>query len=94
MAKPINIKEAVKSWDTDFTYYDSIAIKVVGYPDFLHYKDMDAKVVQSWWAWSGKSKRTKVWVTVDFVQFDSFNKDGKIDFEGIYGDWSKMISNQ
>ncbi len=91
MVKPIGIKEAVKMWDTDFDYYDSIKIKPVGYPDYLHYVDQDAKVVQSWWKWSGKSKKTKEWVKVDYVQFDNFNKDGKIDFESIYGDWSKMV---
>ena len=94
MSKPMEIKAAVKEWDSDFDYYDSISIKVVGYPDYLHYIDQDAKVVQSWWRWSGKSKKTGVWVQVDYVQFDNFNKDGKIDFESIYGDWSKMIKNQ
>jgi len=93
MEKSIPIKDAMKMWDTDFDYYDSIKVTVTGYPDYLHYVDMDAKVVQSWWTWAGKSKKTGAWVKVPYVQFDSFNKDGKIDFEGIYGDWSKMVKN-
>ena len=93
MEKSISIKDAIKMWDTDFDYYDSIKITVTGYPDYLHYVDQDAKVVQSWWTWAGKSKKTGQWVKVPYVAFDSFNKDGKIDFEGIYGDWSKMVKN-
>jgi hypothetical protein len=93
MDKPIGIKDAIKMWDTDFDYYDSVGVKVVGYPDYLHYIDHDSKIVQSWWQWYGKSKKTGAWVKVDYVQFDDFNKDGKIDWEGIYGDWSKMVKD-
>jgi len=94
MDKAIKIAEAIKMWDTDFDYFDSIKVTVDGYPDYLHYIDKDAKVVQSWWHWAGKSKKTKEWVKVDYVQFDTFNKDGKIYFEGIYGDWSKMAKEK
>jgi hypothetical protein len=87
------ITDAIKMWDNDFNYYDSITMKTVGYPDYLHYIDHDSKIVQSWWKWLGKSKKTGAWVIVDFVQFDSFNKDGKIDFEGLYGDFSKVVED-
>jgi hypothetical protein len=90
MEKPIPIADAFKMWTSDFDYYDSIHIKVVGYPDYLAYKDKDTKVVQSWWTWYGKSKKTGAMAKIDFVQFDQFNKDGKIDFESLYGDFSKM----
>jgi len=93
MDKPVDIKAAIKMWDNDFNYYDSISIKPVGYPDYLHYIDQDAKIVQSWWKWSGKSKKTGEWVTIPCVQFDIFNKDGRIDYEGIYGDFSKIVEN-
>lgn len=93
MEKSMPIGDAIKMWMGDFDYYDSVQVKVVGYPDYLHYVDMDAKVVQSWWTWMGKSKKTGAWLKVPFVQFDSFNKDGKIDFEGNYGDWSKFKTN-
>jgi len=91
MEKSISIKDAIKMWDTDFDYYDSIAIKPVGYPDYLAYDKEGAKVVQSWWRWSGKSKKTGETIKIDFVQFDDFNSAGKITRETIYGDFSKMV---
>lgn len=91
MAKPIGIAEAIKMWNSDFDYYDDIKIIPVGYPDYLNYIDQDQKYVQSWWQWVGKSKKTGADVTIDYVQFDRFNNDGKIDFESIYGDFSKMV---
>ena len=91
--KPIPIAAALKDWATDFDYYDSIKVVKVGYPDYLHYKDKDQKYVQSWWTWTGKSKKTGALVKIDFVQFDSFNSAGKIDFESIYGDFSKLVKN-
>jgi hypothetical protein len=93
MTKPIAIADAFKMWTSDFDYYDSIKIKVVGYPDYLAYKDQDAKVVQSWWTWYGKSKKTGTTIRIDYVAFDSFNKDGKIEFESLYGDFSKMTKD-
>jgi hypothetical protein len=91
MSKPISLADAIKEWDSDFDYYDSIKITQVGYPDYLHYIDKDTKIVQSWWRWSGKSKKTGEAVNVDYVQFDEFNNNGKITFESIYGDFSKMM---
>jgi hypothetical protein len=93
MAKPVPIAEAFKMWTSDFDYYDNINLKVVGYPDYLAYKDHDTKVVQSWWTWSGKSKKTGEVVSISMVQFDNFNKDGKIEFESLYGDFSKMVKD-
>ncbi|MEJ0082198.1 MAG: hypothetical protein WDM78_14925 [Puia sp.] len=48
LPKPIPIADALKMWNGDFTYYDSIRIKPFGYPDYLNYIDGDQKVVQSW----------------------------------------------
>jgi hypothetical protein len=93
MEKPIPIADAIKMWDTDFDYYDDIKVTQLGYPYYLHYIDKDLKVVQSWWHWSGKSKKTGNVVTVDFVQFDNFNNAGKIDNEYSYGDFSKIVKN-
>jgi hypothetical protein len=93
MAKPVSIAEAFKMWNTDFDYYTDINLKTVGYPDYLAYKDKDTKVVQSWWTWSGKSKKTGEVISIDVVQFDTFNNAGKIVFEGIYGDFSKMVKD-
>ncbi|NDP26942.1 MAG: hypothetical protein GZ087_05875 [Flavobacterium sp.] len=91
MTKRVKIEEAIKMWNSDFDFYSDIQQTQVGYPDFLHYMDKDQKYVQSWWKWSGKSKKTGEMITVNFVQFDLFNKDGKIANESIYGDFSKMV---
>jgi hypothetical protein len=90
MTKRIPIAEALKRWVAEFDPYDSISLTKVGYPDYLAYKDQDAKVVQSWWTWKGKSKKTGEVLKISYVQFDDFSKDGKIVFESIYGDFSKM----
>ena len=90
MEKPIPIKEAAKMWMSDFDYYDSIKLKPNGYPDYLEYDKDNSKVVQSWWTWSGKSKKTGELVKIPVAQFDFFDNKGKITFEGIYGDFSKM----
>jgi hypothetical protein len=93
MDKPIAIADAIKMWDTDFDFYDDIKLTPVGYPDYLHYLDKDQKYVQSWWTWSGKSKKTGEVIKIDLVQFDRFNSAGRIDFETLYGDFSKMVKN-
>jgi hypothetical protein len=94
MPKPVGIKEAIKMWNSDFDFYDDIKLKPVGYPDYLHYDDKNFKSVQSWWKWSGKSKKTGETITIDYVMFDNFNKDGKIISEWIYGDFSKMVKEK
>lgn len=91
MEKEITIEEALKMWISDFDFYDDIAVTAVGYPDYLHYVDKDQRYVQSWWKWSGKSKKTGAVITIDFVQFDKFDAAGKIINESIYGDFSKMV---
>ena len=91
MPKWIKIDEAFKMWKSDFDFYDSIKVTTVGYPDYLHYLDQDTKTVQSWWRWSGRSKKTGEKVVIDYVQFDNFNNAGKITEESIYGDFSKMV---
>ncbi len=85
-----SLKDALQMWDSDFDYYDSIQLKPFGYPDYLHYVDQDTKTVQSWWTWSGVAKKTGDHLVVNFVQFDNFNKEGKIVSEVAYGDFSKM----
>lgn len=91
--KPIPIKDALNEWAADHDYYDSIKLAKVGYPDYLHYKDKDQKYVQSWWTWTGKSKKTGEVLKIDFVQFDRFNSAGKIEAEMLYGDFSKLVKN-
>jgi len=90
MEKVMGKNDAIKMFDSDFDYYNDIKLTPVGYPDYLNYVDQDQKYVQSWWRWEGTSKKTGHVLKIDLVQFDKFNNDGKIEFESIYGDFSKM----
>lgn len=90
MEKFVPIADAMKMWMSDFDHFDSIAQKQFGYPDYLRYKKDDGSTVQSWWTWIGKSKKTGEIVKIPMVIFDDFNKDGKIEREYIYGDFSKL----
>lgn len=85
----IPLADAVKMWQSDFEKFDEVNQEQFGYPDFLHYKKDNTMVVQSWWIWSGKSKKTGEVVKVRMVMFDEFNTDGKISREYIFGDFSK-----
>ena len=91
MKDMVPIADAMKMWMTDFDYYDNINQIAQGYPDYLEYKKDNAKYVQSWWIWTGKSKKTGEVLKIPMVVFDEFNNNGKIVREGIYGDFSKMV---
>ena len=84
--KFIPIADAMKLWMTD----DDIKQVPQGYPDYIHYKKNNDMIVQSWWTWTGKSKKTGEVLKVPVVIFDEFNADGKIVREYMYGDFSKM----
>ncbi|HOZ96040.1 MAG TPA: hypothetical protein PKY86_06610 [Niabella sp.] len=86
----IPIAEAVNLWQGDFEKFTDINQIQQGYPDFLHYKKDNAMFVQSWWIWSGKSKKTGNEIKIPIVIFNEFNTAGKISRELIYGDFSKM----
>lgn len=88
--KFIPIADAMKMWKNDFVKYDSVKQVQFGYPDYLHYKKDNGMVVQSWWTWTGKSKKTGEILKIPMVQFDDFNSDGKIVREYIFGDFSKL----
>jgi len=90
MKDMVPIADPMKMWMTDFDYYDNINQAAQGYPDYLEYKKNNDKFVQSWWIWSGKSKKTGEVLNIPIVVFDQFNNDGKIVREGIYADFSKM----
>lgn len=90
----VPIADAIEMWKSDYKFFDNISMNQMGYPDFLHYVKGDVKVVQSWWIWKGKSKKSGKTVTIYLVQFDEFNKDGKIIMEYIYGDLAKMAAEE
>lgn len=85
----IPLADAVKMWKSDFVNFTEVNQVQFGYPDFLQYKKDNMMVVQSWWTWSGKSKKTGEMLKIPMVMFDEFNKDGKISKEYIFGDFSK-----
>jgi hypothetical protein len=93
MEKFIPIADAMKMWMTDFDYYNDIAQTPFGYPDYLHYKKDDGMTVQSWWTWTGKSKKTGAVLKIPMVVFDDFNNDCKIVREYIFGEFSKMVKD-
>ncbi|MEO6837718.1 MAG: nuclear transport factor 2 family protein [Ginsengibacter sp.] len=94
MEKPIPIADAMHEWKKDFEHFDDVKQITQGYPDYLHYKKDDDKTVQSWWTWTGKSKKTGEVIKVPMVVFDMFNADGKISMELIYGDFSKVAKEE
>ncbi len=96
LPKPIPIGEAYKGWLNDFNYFDSVqqVAQPGSYPDYIHYKDHDQKTVISYWVWSGNSKKTGEKMKVWFIQLDNFNNAGKIEFESLYGDFSKIIKEE
>ncbi len=86
----IPLADAIKVWKGDFDKFDDIKQTTFGYPDFLHYKKGNDMIVQSWWTWSGKSKKTGEIIKIPLVMFDEFNAAGKIKREYIFGDFSKL----
>ena len=92
--KSFTVKENEVALLRDFKFFDNIVVKQVGYPDYLHYDDGDQKVVQSWWKWTGKSKKTGKQLTIYFVEFDWFNNAGKIFRETTLGDFSKQFAEE
>lgn len=90
----IPITDAMNSWKKDFQYFDDIRQVPQGYPDYLHYKKENVKIVQSWWTWTGKSKKTGEVLKVPMVIFDEFNAAGKISREYTYGDFSKLLKEE
>jgi len=94
IAKSFSIQEQEKYFDMDFKYFTNITTKPYGYPDYLHYVKDNAMVVQSWWTWSGKSKKTGKEVKVRYVVFDDFNSAGKIVSESSFGDFSAVFAEE
>lgn len=94
MKKWNNKKDNYEMLAKDHQYFKDIKVKMFGYPDYMEYVKGDSKVVQSWWTWSGISKKTGKELVIEFVVFSWFNKDGKITQEGTYGDFSKQFQEE
>jgi hypothetical protein len=88
--KPSNLADVKKGWAGIYNAWEQITVTKQGYPDGLQY-DKDPFTVQSWWAISATNKKTKKVAKVFMVQFDEFNKDGKIAREFSYYDQTPFI---
>jgi len=88
--KAISLADEKKGWSGIYNDWEQITVTKQGYPDGLQY-DKDPFTVQSWWAVTAVNKKTKKTAKVYMVQFDEFNKDGKIARELSYYDQAPFI---
>lgn len=90
MEKFAPFENAIKGWNEDRNFLSDISMTPIGYPDYLQYKKENAKIVQSWWTWSAKSRKSGEVIKVLKVLYDEFNSDGKIIKQYMIGDFSKL----
>ena len=90
-SKPFNLDTVKKSWGYVKNNWDQLTVTKQGYPDGLEY-DKDPFIVQSWWVITAVNKKTKKTAKFNLVQFDVFNKDGRISAEISYYDQTPLIS--
>jgi hypothetical protein len=88
--KKISLADQKKGWAAIAKDWGQIKIVKVGYPDGLEY-DKDLFTVQSWWTVTTVNKKTKKTAKFHLVQFDEFNKAGKIAVEIAYYDQTPLI---
>jgi hypothetical protein len=88
--KAVSLADEKKGWAGIYNDWEQVKATKQGYPDALQY-DKDPFTVQSWWVITAANKKTKKTVKVYMVQFDTFNKDGKIDTEVSYYDQTPFI---
>ncbi|MEI8141901.1 MAG: hypothetical protein WCG90_03435 [Chitinophagia bacterium] len=88
------LTESITGLALDYKFYDNVKSTQVGYPDYLQYDKDNSRIVQSWWLWSGISKKTGKELKIYMVQFDTFNTAGKIVKEETYADFSKQMAEE
>ena len=94
MEKFAPVANLFDGWKKDLDFFSDISMTPVGYPDYLHYKKDDSKIVQSWWTWSGKSKKSGEVSKVPVVMYDEFNSAGKVVKQYTIGDFSKAYKER
>ena len=92
--KSFPLKQSMTGLALDYKFYNNVKSTSVGYPDYLHYDKENVQVVQSWWKWTGTSKKTGKELIINMVQFDFFNAAGKIIKENTYADFSKQMTEE
>jgi hypothetical protein len=88
--KASDLATVKKGWADIYNNWEQITVTKQGYPDGLQY-DQDPFTVQSWWTITAVNKKTKKTAKAYMVQFDEFNKDGKISRELTYYDQTPFI---
>ena len=88
--KSYGLAETKKSWEDINANWEQTTVTKQGYPDGLQY-DKDPFTVQSWWVVTTVNKKTKKTAKFYIVQFDEFNKDGKIGRELSYYDQTALL---
>ncbi len=83
--KPMTLADEKNGWVAIKKYWKNVKVTKEGYPDALEY-DKDPFTVQSWWTIDVVNRKTNKHAKVHMVQFDTFNKDGKIATEVSYYD--------
>ena len=64
--------------------FEIVRIEQVGYPDYLHFELMDARVVNSWWNVVLIRKSDKKKMSLPLMLSNDFNAKGKIIAETMY----------
>jgi hypothetical protein len=88
--KKQTLADEKKAWADIAAKWTQIKVVPVGYPDGLEYTK-DPFTVQSWWKVTAVNKKTKKTATFHMVQFDEFNKAGKIGTEIAYYDLTPLM---
>jgi hypothetical protein len=88
--KAASLADTKKFWADIDANWDQVTVTKQGYPDGLQY-DKDPFTVQSWWVVTAVNKKTKKTAKFNVVQFDEFNKDGKIALELSYYDQGSLV---
>lgn len=82
--KSISLKELIANDKNFHQNFEIVRIDQVGYPDYLHFDLMDARVVNSWWNIILIRKSDKKTITLPLMLSNDFNENGKIISETMY----------
>ena len=75
----------MKANDKNFhNNFEVVRVDQVGYPDYLHYELLDARVVYSWWKFVLIRKSDQKKINLPMMITDNFNDKGKITEETLY----------
>ena len=82
--KSTSLKELIANDKNFHQNFEIVRIEQVGYPDYLHFELMDARVVNSWWNVVLIRKSDKKKMSLPLMLSNDFNAKGKIIAETMY----------